>query len=108
RIDPSFDNKERLFVSKTKKGLSWTYKTWDLATDYERVHSTPDEKMKMKFGMQEPTIQILKGDLDLDSYKATNEISENLTLKSHVKFDYFRLNSTSYTISIVIYLRETR
>jgi hypothetical protein len=107
-IDPSFENKERLFVSKVKKGLRWTYRTWDSAADYEKLHSTAEEKLKMKFGKQEPTIYILEGDLGLDSYKLTDEIIDNLSLKSLVEFDGFGLDGISYTISIGNYLRETR
>lgn len=107
-IDPSFENKERLFVSKVKDGLRWTYKTWDSTTDYQRINSTQEEKMKMKFGKQIPTIEILKGDIGVDSYKRTTDIIENLKLKSLVKYDRFGLDGTSYSIAIGDYMRESK
>ncbi|MFM7856665.1 MAG: hypothetical protein ACKO96_33260 [Flammeovirgaceae bacterium] len=99
-IDPSFDKKERLFVSKIKDGLRWTCKTWDSTTDYERIYSTQEEKMKMKFGKQVPTIEIVRGEIGVDSYKRTSDILENLKLKSLIKYDSFGLDGTSYTIAI--------
>ncbi|GHN01566.1 hypothetical protein WSM22_30550 [Cytophagales bacterium WSM2-2] len=108
RIDPSFDKAERLFVSKAKDGLRWTYKTWDSATDYERIYSTHEERMKMKFGKQLPTIEITRGEIGEESYKRTNKIIDKLNLKSLVKSDGFGLDGTSYSISIGDSMRETK
>jgi hypothetical protein len=107
-IDPSFEKKERLFVSRIKDGLRWTYKTWDSTTDYQRIYSTQEEKMKMKFGKQVPTIETVKGDMGIDSYKGTNDIIESLKLKSFVKYDRFGLDGTSYSIAIGDFMRETK
>ena len=107
-IDPSFERKERLFVSKVKDGLQWTYKTWDSTNDYQRIYSTHEEKMRMKFGKQVPTIEILKGNIGIDSYKRTNEVIENLKLKSLIKNDRFGLDGTSYSIAVGDYMRESK
>jgi hypothetical protein len=107
-IDPSFEKSERLFVSKVKDGLRWTYKTWDSTSDYQRIYSTHEEKMKMKFGKQIPTIEIMKGDIGVESYKRTNEIIENLKLKSLVTYNRFGLDGTSYSIAIGDHMRESK
>ena len=107
-INPSFENKERLFVSKIKDGLRWTYKTWDSTTDYQRIYSTQEEKMKLKFGKQMPTIDMITGNIGVDSYKRTKDIIENLKLKSLVKCDRFGLDGTSYSIAIGDYMRESK
>jgi hypothetical protein len=107
-INPSFENKERIFVSKAKDGLRWTYKTWESPTDYQRIYSTHDEKMKMKFGRQVPTIKILKGDIGADFYKQTESIIEHLRLPSLVKSDRLGLDGTSYSIVIGDYMRESK
>jgi hypothetical protein len=107
-IDPSFANKERLFVSRIKDGLRWTYKTWDSTTDYERIYSTQEEKMKMKFGKQVPTIDKITGDIGVDYYKGTNDTIEYLKLKTLVKYDRFGFDGTSYSIAIGDYMRESK
>jgi len=107
-IDPSFEKKERLFVSKVKDGIRWTYKTWDSTTDYQRIYSTHEEKMKMKFGKQVPTIEIIRGDISIYSYKRTNDIIGNLKLKSSIESDRFGLDGTSYSIAIGDYMRESK
>jgi len=106
-IDPSFIKNERLFVSKIMDGLRWTYKAGDSTTDYQRIYSTQEEKMKMKFGKQVPTIDTVKGDIGIDSYKGTSGIIESLKLKSFVKYDRFGLDGTSYSIAIGD-MRETK
>ncbi|MFM7854504.1 MAG: hypothetical protein ACKO96_21915 [Flammeovirgaceae bacterium] len=107
-INSSFDKTERLFVSKAKDGLQWTYKTWDSTTDYERIYSTHEEKMKMKFGKQQPTIEIIKGKIGTESYERTINIIDKLNLKSLVEYDGLGLDGTIYTISIGDSMRETK
>lgn len=106
-IDPSFERKERLYVSRWTKNLKWTYKTWDSIIDYQRIESSREEKLKLKFGKQIPTIHSIQGELEDVFYSNTSKTLETLTLKSFLKFDRFGLDGTCRTIFIGDRFRES-
>lgn len=107
-IDPSFQNQERLYVSKANKTLRWTYKTLNLGEDYQRIFSNDEEKLKLKFGKQVPTFQTIDGEIGIEAYRNTFQIVDNLALKSLISPTGIGLDGTSYSISIGNYMRETR
>jgi hypothetical protein len=106
-VDPSFERTERLFVSRWTKNFKWTYKTWDSIRDYQRIESSQEEKLKLKFGKQIPTIHSIQGELEDGFYSETATILEKLELKSFVKFDRFGLDGTSRTIFVGDRFRES-
>ena len=106
-IDPSFERTERLFVSRWTNKFKWTYKTWDSITDYQKIESSQEEKLKLKFGKQIPTIHSIQGELEDSFYSETEKILEDLKLKSLIKFDRFGLDGTSMTIFIGDRYRES-
>ncbi|PZR37607.1 MAG: hypothetical protein DI538_12145 [Azospira oryzae] len=51
--------------------FKWTYKTWNSIEDYQRIVSTPEEKLK--FGKQTTTIHSIQGELEADFYSETEK-----------------------------------
>jgi hypothetical protein len=75
--------------------------------DYQRIESSQDERLKLKFGKQVPTIHSIQGELENDFYSETEKILEDLHLKAFLKFGRFGLDGTSMTIFIGGHYRES-